>query len=339
MALLMCDSFNFYSTSHATLGKWSSNSGTITASAGRWSTNNALGFSNAQSAVTRTLSPSGSTCIVGVAFKVNALNVDRQFLQLYSSGTSQWYAYVENTSGLIKIVRGSTVIATSSVAVAAATWNYLEIKTLLSTTVGTVDMQLNGISVASVSGVNTANAGNTTFTHVQIGCLFNLAGGHQHDFNDFVVMDGSGSLNNNFLGDVRIDPHFVTANGNSNDSTPSTGTNRAANVDDTTPNGDTDYNSLTAANQVDTMTLQDLIRTGSNILGMQVSIYAEKTDAGTATIAPVIRAGGTDYVGTTQALTTSYGYFNQVYDTNPATGARPTEAEFNAFELGYKRIA
>jgi hypothetical protein len=65
----------------------------------------------------------------------------------------------------------------------------------------------------------------------------------------------------------------------------------------------------------------------------------EKTDAGAATLAPVIRHAGVDYPGADLSPGTTYAYGLQIAQVNPGTGASWTEAHFNAAEFGIKRTA
>ena len=73
-------------------------------------------------------------------------------------------------------------------------------------------------------------------------------------------------------------------------------------------------------------------------MGRNSVLSMKKADAGSCMVAPVIRQGSTDYVGTATAPGTSYGYQVTPYGVDGA-GAAWTEAAFNAAEFGYKRTA
>jgi hypothetical protein len=69
---------------------------------------------------------------------------------------------------------------------------------------------------------------------------------------------------------------------------------------------------------------------------------AVKEDPSNRFIAPIIRQGGTDYVGSDLALPAgilgsdvyNYTYVSQVYETNPATSAQFTPSEIDNDEFG-----
>jgi hypothetical protein len=135
-----------------------------------------------------------------------------------------------------------------------------------------------------------------------------------------------------------VDARFPTAAGATTGWTPSTGANWAA-VDDAAPNDDTDYTSAAAAALTDTFVTQDAPVAGATIYGVQHCLAVKKSDAGFATIAPVIRHGTTNYPGADLAPGTTYAYALSIAATNPGTSAQWTEAGFNAAEFGYTRTA
>ncbi|MFH1133543.1 MAG: hypothetical protein V1735_03570 [Nanoarchaeota archaeon] len=51
---------------------------------------------------------------------------------------------------------------------------------------------------------------------------------------------------------------------------------------------------------------------------------------------PLIRSGGTNYLGSLKSLTSSYAYYSETYTTNPATGSAWTIAQVDALEAGMK---
>jgi len=157
------------------------------------------------------------------------------------------------------------------------------------------------------------------------------------NIDDWVICDQSGSAFNTWLGDLRVDVRPVTGAGSSAQFAPSTGSNYQ-NVDDAAPNGDTDYNASTNAGDIDLFTIADAPVVGAGVLAFKVSTYRKKSDAGTCTDAVVVRHAGTNYVGTTQSPSTSYSYGQNLYTANPAGGAL-TESDFNAFEIGYKKVS
>jgi hypothetical protein len=254
-----------------------------------------------------------------------------------------------NSDGSVSAVRagslttpyhdGGNVLGTSAPGlITAGQWPYIEVKELVHASTGTIQIKINGVSALNLTGQATKNTnGSAAATITQVALVSNSV--QDQWFADFYCLDDSGSINNDYLGDIRVDAHLPDGDGNTQNSTPSSGSDQYAMVDETTPDGDTTYNTLASAGDKDTLTFPALAATGvSTVLGFQVCMYARKTDAGTGSIAAVVRSGGTDYDGSTVTLNTSYGYVLQPYDANPATSARMTATEFGDAEFGYKRI-
>jgi hypothetical protein len=338
MALLFIDSFDHYVTADI-LEKWTLLSGlTISAGNGRRSSASMRGTLN--SWVEKSLSPGDATFVTGFAFRVTALGDSR--ILVIGDATVDHISMNLKSDGTLEVRRGNaagTILGTTSSGITANAHHYIEIKGLIDDSTGTIEVRLNGSStpVLTLTSQDTRNGGTAAWTRVRLGNGNNIG---TADYDDLYVLDGSGSAPlNTFLGDMRVDTHVPNANGSNSGSTPSTGTDRYATVDESAPNDDTDYNTLAAVNDKDTLNVQNLASAGSTIRGVQVLIAAKKTDAGAGSACPVVRHSSTDYDGTGVALTTTYGYVREVYATNPGTSAAWTETDFNNAEFGYKRTA
>jgi len=152
------------------------------------------------------------------------------------------------------------------------------------------------------------------------------------------VLDGSGAVNNDFLGDTKSETLRPTGAGTATGWTPSTGSNWQ-NVDDTAPNDDADYNSTSTAGATDTFALGDLATTPAAIYGVQACVEIRKDDAGSRSAALVLRSGGTAYVGATQSVLDAYTVLREIWEADPATGLPWTAAAVNNLEVGYRLIS
>jgi hypothetical protein len=139
------------------------------------------------------------------------------------------------------------------------------------------------------------------------------------------------------MDDVRVEAHYVDANGTTRQFTPSTGTDDFAVVDEALANSDTDYLSSSSPGDVVTMGLQNLIATGSTILGLQVVAQVRKETSGSAGHEPAFRIGGVNYFGTEVLISSTYEFTHQCYGKSPASGIAWTESEFNNAEVGAKK--
>jgi len=356
MALLYIDSFDHYVTADLA-EKWSSSAvtfGTNAISAGNGRHSSAsyrtvysgLGASAAQ--LVKSLTPGDATAIVGGAVRVDAAPADSggaAIVSIYDGSTPQVQLLLMSDLKL-RVVRGAfsggtTLGTTAAAALVANTYAYVELKVLIHASAGTVDLKVNGVSVLALTGQNTRNTGTAQWTALRIGHETGATSNSSNeiDFDDLYVPDGSGSSPwNAFLGDCRVDAVYPTAAGNSSGFTPSAGSNYQ-NVDDTAPDDDSTYNAAASSPLTDTFVVGDAPVAGASIFGVQHCLSMKKTDAGTCTVAPVVRHSSTDYVGSDISPATTYGYGLAINATNPGTSAQWTESDFNAAEFGYKRTA
>lgn len=363
MSLIFCDSFDHYVTADIA-EKWNSSSGgtpsTMTISAGTGGRASAsLRFSINTGADSPALfliptipTPSGATCVVGFRFKASALTLDTSttegtgtavILSIRSAGaTHVWFRL--NPAGTMSVLRGTTVLATSTTAIATGVFYYMEFRVVISDTVGVVQYRVDGLLDATldISSQDTNSGGANTWDGLKIGQWSCASGTPVLDYDDLYLLDGvdstiTGAPNNDFLGDVRIDPLYGTADGNHQDSTPSTGTDQYAMVDETAPNDDTDYNTLTAAGK-DTFVMQNAPVSGASIFGVQINMHAKKADAGIATMRALARVAGTTYNASTVNPADGYLYKRGIFNGNPADGAAWETADIDAAEFGYERV-
>lgn len=287
-----------------------------------------------------------ATFIAGFRIRISAFpsTAAAQILALTDAASVQ-ADYRLNLDGTIQATRNGTVLGATPVVISSLNaWFYLEFKTTINNTSGVVEIRSNGSStpVLSLSGVNTRNTANNFANAIN---FFNNSSGSSGaaniDICDIVVCDNTGSVNNSFLGDCRVDAHFPSGNGNSSGMTGSDGnsTDNYLLVDDTAPNDDTDYVLSSAVGQKDTYVMTGMSHTPSSIFGIQTFRYAKNSDAGARSGATVIRSSGSDTDLPSAAQSLSYLHYLDVKETNPATGVAWTKAEINALEVGPKVAA
>lgn len=336
MALLFCDGFDHYASADG-IKKYTWAAGTIQSTSGRRG-GGAYNANGNQTYALRTI-PASSSLIVGAAYKwaVNAAAVP--IFTLFSSNSAQ-VAVCRNVDGTLSIKRGDgvsgTVLGTTAAAYLTSTWYYIEFKVTISDSIstGTCELMVNGASALTLSaGADTKALSGSTANQVSIG----IPGTNHfsdHWFDDFYICDTTGSTNNNFLGDVRVDTLLPSADGTYTGLTPSTGTSHFATVDDTTLST-TDYNASSTVNAKDTYALTDLASSTGTIFGVQVCNAMTKDDAGTRAAANLIRSGSTDAQGAALYLAAGSTIYNvSVHETNPATSAAWTDTAVNALEAG-----
>ena len=339
MTLLFATGFDLYDGNTANQF-WSGFTGTINSTNSRWSTGQGASFNNT-AGTSKTWGTNEGTLVVGFAFLCNGISSagTSDMLRLYDSGTIQ-VSLAFTSTGQLAVYRGGSggtqLAATSAGFVVSNIWHYYEMKIVFSNT-GSYEVRVDGNATPTLSGsADTTNTANN-FAN-QLGLFSSGGGGSSTFYDDIYLVNSAGALNNDFLGDTRIEGLVPTGAGGHTDWTPSTGSNWQ-NVDEVPPNDNTDYNYTATVSNIDTYAMHDLTSLSGTIRAILHTLRTRKDDAGTRKVAPVFRISGTDYVGTDQVLSTSFQTIQQLYELSPATSAAWTVSEVNALEAGVKLTA
>lgn len=333
---------SFYGTEGWTLTT-TTGLGTATGRFGGKCCNISIGASSAAADISHLFdrAVSGTTITIGFALFTggsgNLLTNNTQFFQI-RSGTGQVgvIRFVNSGGRVVQMLNAAQNLGVNSTTILAeGTWYYIEAKWVYSATVGSMTLRINGVQEGTLTGINT---GTTVPNGIRILTAGTGSGQSlQTALDDIYVCDGSGSVNNDFLGEQRIDIIAPTGAGNTTGLTPNTGSNWAA-VDEAVANGDTDYVAASASGLHDTYVASDVPAGASQVAGVKSILYARKDEQAARQIAPVIRKSGTDHVGTTTGgLTTAYLHYTQLYDQDPAS-APWSVATVNAMEIGVKVV-
>ena len=207
-------------------------------------------------------------------------------------------------------------------------WYFVEVKILFDNS-GTFEVKIDGVSEFSGSHDMTRTA-NAWCDEVSLfhGNFRNC------DFDDWYVLDGTGSQNNDFLGDVSARVILPNSDGGTTNWTPNTGSDHFALVDETETDDDTTYLEADALNTRDLFGFENLSG-GSTIHGLQIDHFARVTDASAFDLRRVISSGATvetDVAG--NVTSTSYDYFHSISEEDPNTSAAWNLANLNNAEIG-----
>lgn len=234
--------------------------------------------------------------------------------------------------GTIEARRGdNTLLGSSAAGVITGdnTWFSIEVKFVISNTTGSVVVKIDGTTVLDLTNQDTQNSSNAFANTVQFG---------QGNIDEIVVLDGSGTSHNDFIGEFRIETLRPTANGTTNNFTPSAGSNWQ-NVDEAESDDDTTYNESNTVGHIDLFQVEDLtlFEAGDTIEAVQVSDSSIKDNVGSRTLRHLLRSGTTNYEGSDKKLTTNWDkHFFHIWEEDPDTAAAWTQSGVNAVEIGVK---
>lgn len=253
-----------------------------------------------------------------------------------------------DTLGVIRLYRFTNSGGSSLVLIATTAakvwhndeWNYLELKFKVHATAGLVEVRINTVTVLSFSG-------NTGCTIAPVlsqpygwdsiywsGSLSNNDDTNQLRWDDRYILDDTGGVNTNYLGNVRVNCQLTTAPG---DVTQMSVFGAAANWDAVNESAltETEYVFDSVMTHRDLYTLDPNV-TAQNVLGVQVTGAHRQDDSTQLKSNLILKTHATEYAGVDHYLAQTYHYYRDIWDLNPNTGVGWTAAELNALQAGQK---
>lgn len=332
-----------FGTSSARTGTWQASSCGKTAGA---SGGFALrGFSAAQTH-TLTLATTYTTIIVGLRWRVtNPISSGpNTIIQFRDAAGTTHCGLTMNTSGNLFFWRGTTatVLQTGSTVLSGLGWVQIEVKVKIDNATGTFDVLLDGVSELSATGQDTQNSANNSVGQV-LFTIVGVGGTTAGDLDDVYICDTTGSSPyNDFLsstgsGPFRVETLYVT----SDDTvawTPLSSTN-ASNVDEASCDGNTTYNSASAA-ATDIFNHGSLSSTPATIYAVDVVSCVYKEDTTAISVRNKLKSGATTSDGSTVSnlANNTVFYLRDSYQTDPNTAAAWTATNLNNTKIGYERL-
>jgi hypothetical protein len=341
--LLFCDSFDHYATAQLD-EKYSASNGPSYAAivtGGRTGTY-ALSLSYGGGYVKQSY-PETSKFVVGFAMSPAAqqIGVIVEFddgntvqgqLRLNAAGGVEYWTY--NSEGFATLV-----VSSVPGLIRLNTYQYLEVSVVFSTSAtGSASAQLNGQSIFAITNIVTSASANNSATSVTVVNGGNVDAGLLVD--DLYICNGSGTINNSFLGDVSVECLLPNGPGQVTGSpwTPFGAQFNYECVNEVPPLGATYVYSSTPGN-IDLYTIASLPGTPSAVVAVQIVACAEKTDSSSRVLG-VGFGNNTSFVfNAGSSLTNSYVMYPQPYDQDPITNAAWTVANVNNGQIGIKEIA
>ena len=280
------------------------------------------------SAYTRTPNlTTNSTIIIGASIKFKALNCG--VFTTRESGTSG--INLNMAEGDLIVLRGSTPLAkTTGLGLALDTWYYIEFKIFVNDTTGTYEARVNGDNVLSDTNVDTKTTGNAYYNQVELR-YSNSSDMHQID--DFYVCDGSGSLNNDFLGPITMKTIRPDGDSTANFTTSTPSANHYENVDDAVVDDDTSYVESSTSGHRELYNYAAVSGLDS-IKGLALNLVAN--DGGNdEAFKHLISSNGTEESSSNNNINSSnYGTFLYASDSDPDTSSSWNTSAVNAAKFG-----
>jgi hypothetical protein len=269
---------------------------------------------------------------LGVGIKVNSFDNAgvAEYIQLKSGSTVVCTVGI-NTSGYFQLRNGATVLGTWNAPIAINTWYYVELKfTLGGSSTGVLEMRVDGFPGIVLPAVTTHGS---VFTMNNIS--LNSSDRNIVNYDDFYICSQSGTYNNDFLGNFRVQRIAPTGAGSITEWTPSTGTNWGA-VDELPANG-SDYVSESTAGETDLYAFADPTIAGT-IVGIRQSLLARKV-TGDTDLTSAVKVGATTYEAGLYTVTDAVNWklFQNIREREPAASGAWDLTNLSAAEFGVRK--
>lgn len=284
--------------------------------------------------------PAAATMFASLALYPTAYRTTTRSFITFREGPDVHISLSIDSAGAIAAYRGDmiTLLGTSATALFPLnTWTWLQIKVVISDTVGSVEVRdAAGVVMLNLTGIDTRNGSTSGVINiVQIGGMG--TGAMQSRFDDFHIWDSTGSVCNTFTDDTRIDTLYPSADGDVTQFTPSAGSNFQC-VDETSFNT-TDYVDSSTAGHQDLYATTNLPHTPVSIFGVVRTVVAQKDDAGARSLKVLTKSGATINAGSAQTLSAGSNLrLADVLETDPDTSAAWTKAGVDAMQIGFENV-
>lgn len=296
---------------------------------GRFNYGYAVEFTDYDGWFNKNLGVNKSTLYFGAAIKKQSgtisYNAANPLMKFYDESDVNQVRLHVNADYSISAYQGDgTLLGSSSAGVFRDLyWQYIEVKVVISATVGEVVVRIDESTVLNLTSKDTKN-GSDYIRKFEISNTFN----RHVQWDDLYIDDAQ------FHGDCRVKT-FVPDSISSvnNDFTASAG-NKDECVDDLPSNNDTDYIYSSTVNHKQTFG----ITTGSlgTVKGIQLNNHCRVDAGGSRKITPLIRSNSTNYSGTEIAnnVPEDYKFESEIWETDPDDSNAWTQTKLEAAEFG-----
>lgn len=308
-------------------------------------------------AVAKVFTPNRSTFLGGLAFtlseggwgnaRTGPVIYPTNYDDVFAGGSCSVLLYVRrsgathlcvtvNTNGTLSVRRGhsaglfsveaGTVLGTTTEALLAGQYYYIELEALIDDAAGSYRVVVNGDEWLSDTGVQTRGQFplaplDDLWDEIAFGrLLFNSGTAQSWAIDDLYVADDDDSIPDNtvvaLMGDTAFDWYQPTEDDLAQ-FTPSTGSDHFALVDEIPPNDDADYNSSTNAGDVDTFGLEAPPADRGPVTWFQPTYSRRRLAGGNTSSQPVWRWDGTVYARAAQGDPSTYAYHHGVWNRKP----------------------
>lgn len=234
-------------------------------------------------------------------------------------------------NGSLQFTSGSPTITTAGPVIVASGWQHVEVLVDFSTTVGEVEVRVEGVTVLTGTNLNTG----VSCAQVS-GCATSNTAFWQQFHKDLIIYNGLGAANNDFIG-ACIVASLNPASDVALNWTPSTGANGFSILDNRPPNDSEFIQAGDPPPAAYEATLTNLPPDVTSVRALQTVVRAAKVDGGDGNLQISMVSGVSVSNGANRPITSAFTYWTDIFEVDPATGASWAPAAVDAAQMRMNR--
>lgn len=237
------------------------------------------------------------------------------------------------TRGEISVFRGTTKILDTNFWIVPRRWYYIELKQVVNDTTGSWTLNIDGVTIASDSSVDTRDGGNGIIGFLQISGVTN---NFQTKWDNIYAYHDNGGDVVNFLGIIHVGSLHPDADGDDEVWSTSSGIDSFALVNETAPHDDdTDYIQSGTSTERTLFTYDNVLTGLTSFHGIHIHTIVRETDATDFTLINTFKQNLVLYPESAEAIAgQTYEDIDHVRDTDPDTAVAWTASGINALQAG-----
>ncbi len=267
------------------------------------------------------------------AFETDTTLADDEILTIEDSATGDIFARLGSINSDLRMqyFNGATFTTISTSGNLAANTTYtIDIRILLSDTVGVIEWFIDGVSQGIFNGDTIQTATATTIDRLVWRTYLHTGGSTQEvNYSEWIVTNSEATTG------WRVATLLPTADGND---TAWTGT--FADIDDVGTNDDANFITTDTNNNVQNHVMSDLRATAQNfdIMAVIVNHRSRRGATGIQQVQAHVRVNVTNYFGATINPGTAFVPLQEIWANSPDTASAWTVSEVNALQAGVRGI-
>lgn len=243
-------------------------------------------------------------------------------------GTQLGYLRLNSSTRVIEVYIGSILVGTCSLVLLNRTWYVIEVHIKIADVGGVLEIRIDGNPQFAFIG-DTKPGSETAIDRIGVYIAVN----NDYYYDDVIVNDPSGEVNNSWPGGLKIALRLPISEGPIQQWAPTPGPGHYTALDERPPSGSDNVKTDVVGN-IEMVQLSALPAEAQSVRAVQLDFWGLKMSTVAPTrLAPIVRLGEVDYVQATQDLPLAQGQVKTLLNTNPA-GGNWSVAAANAVTLG-----